>query len=71
MQVVKLNMTNINHQCPPGTTLRTELPRRLCGIGISRSTLLGACNPHSSSSYNHLFPDLTSQNIINMQPLKL
>ena len=43
MQVVKLNMTDINHQYPPGTTLRTELPRRLCGIGISRSTLLGAC----------------------------
>ena len=35
MQVVKLNMTNISHQCPPGTTLRTDLPRRLCGIGIN------------------------------------
>ena len=35
MQVVKLNMTNSSHQCPPGTTLRTDLPRRLCGIGIS------------------------------------
>ena len=35
MQVVKLNMTNSSHQCPPGTMLRTDLPRRLCGIGIS------------------------------------
>ena len=35
MQVVKLNMTNSSHQCPPGTTLRTDLPKRLCGIGIS------------------------------------
>ena len=33
MQVVKLDMRNSNHQCPPGTTLRTDLPRRLCGIG--------------------------------------
>ena len=32
MQVVKLDMTNSSHQCPPGTTLRTDLPRRLCGI---------------------------------------
>ena len=35
MQVVNLDMTNSSHQCPPGTTLRTDLPRRLCGIGIS------------------------------------
>ena len=35
MQVVKLDMTNSSHQCPPGTTLRTDLPSRLCGIGIS------------------------------------
>ena len=35
MQVVKLDMTNSSHQCPPGTTLRTDLPKRLCGIGIS------------------------------------
>ena len=35
MQVVKLDMTNSSHQCPPGTTLRTDLPRRLCGIGIN------------------------------------
>ena len=35
MQVVKLNMINISHQCPPGTTLRTDLPRYLCGIGIN------------------------------------
>ena len=24
-----------SHQCPLGTTLRTDLPRRPCGIGIS------------------------------------
>ena len=35
MQVVKLDMTNSSHQCPPGTTLRTDLPRRLCGSGTS------------------------------------
>ena len=35
MQVVNLDMTNIGHQCPPGTTLKTDLPKRLCGIGIS------------------------------------
>ena len=35
MQVVKLDMTNSSHQCPPGTRLRTDLPKRLCGIGIS------------------------------------
>jgi hypothetical protein len=35
MQVVNLDMTNTSHQCPPGTTLRTDLPKRLCGIGIS------------------------------------
>ena len=31
--MVKLDMTNSSHQCPPGTTLRTDLPKRLCGIG--------------------------------------
>ena len=35
MQVVKLDMTNNSHQCPPGTRLRTDLPKRLCGIGIN------------------------------------
>ena len=35
MQVVKLDMTNSSHQCPPGTRLRTGLPKRLCGIGIN------------------------------------
>ena len=35
MQVVKLDMTNSSHQCPPGTRLRTDLPKRVCGIGIS------------------------------------
>ena len=34
-QVVRLDMTNSSHQCPPDTTLRTNLPRRLCGIGIN------------------------------------
>ena len=33
MQVAKLDMTNSSHQCPPGTRLRTDLSRRLCGIG--------------------------------------
>ena len=32
MQVAKLNMTNSSHQCPPGTRLRTDLFRRVCGI---------------------------------------
>ena len=31
MQVVKLNMTNSSQQCPPGTRLRTDLTKRLCG----------------------------------------
>ena len=35
MQVVNLDMTNTTHQCPPGTTLRTDLPKRLCGISVS------------------------------------
>ena len=35
MQVVNLDMTNTSHQCPPGTTLKTNLPKCLCGIGIS------------------------------------
>ena len=34
MQVAKLDMTNTSHQCPPGTRLRTDLPKRLCGRGI-------------------------------------
>ena len=32
MQVAKLDMTNNSDQCPPGTRLRTDLPKRLCGI---------------------------------------
>ena len=37
MQVVKLDMTNSSHQCPPGTRLRTDLTsKRLCGINFSR-----------------------------------
>ena len=35
MQVVNLDMTNTSHQCPPGTTLRTDLPKRLCGSDLS------------------------------------
>ena len=35
MQVIKLNMTNSSHQCPTGTRLRTDLPKRLCGINFS------------------------------------
>ena len=33
--VVKMDMTNSSHQCPPGTRLRTDLPKCLRGIGIS------------------------------------
>ena len=32
---LSLLSTELDYQCPPGTTLRTDLPRRLCGIGIS------------------------------------
>ena len=35
MQVIKLNMTNSSHQCPTGTRLRTDLPKRLCGINFT------------------------------------
>ena len=35
MQVIKLNMTNSSHQCPSGTRLRTDLPKRLCGINFT------------------------------------
>ena len=35
MQVVKLNMTNSSHQCPHGTILRTDLPKRLCGSSLN------------------------------------
>ena len=34
MQVAKLDMTNSSHQCPPGTRLRTDLSKQLCGIGV-------------------------------------
>ena len=37
MQVAKLDMTNTSHQCPPGTRLRTDLPRRLCGKNSDNS----------------------------------
>ena len=30
MQVAKLDMTNSSHQCPPGTRLTQDLPKRLC-----------------------------------------
>ncbi len=35
IQVAKLNMTNNSHQCPPGTRLKTNLPRRLCGTDLN------------------------------------
>ena len=35
MQVVKLDLTNSSHQCPPGTRLRTDLPIRLCGNSLN------------------------------------
>ena len=34
MQVAKLDMTN-SHQCPPGTRLRADHSKRLCGIDIN------------------------------------
>ena len=34
MQVAKLDMTDSSEQCPPGTRLRTDLPKRLCGINF-------------------------------------
>ena len=37
MQVVKLNMTNTSHQCPPGTRLRTDLNKRVCGRGTDNA----------------------------------
>ena len=46
MQVAKLDMTNSSHQCPPGTRLRTELPKRLYGRAIS--------GPGCSSSIFHI-----------------
>ena len=36
MQVVKLDMTNSSHQCPPGTRERSDLPKRLCGNKLTR-----------------------------------
>ena len=35
MQVAKLDMTNSSHQCPPGMRLRTDLPKRVCGINLN------------------------------------
>ena len=35
MQVAKLDMTNSSHQCPPGTRLRTDVPKRLCGNSLT------------------------------------
>ena len=37
MQVAKLDMTNSSHQCPPGTRLRTDLPKRLRVCGRSQN----------------------------------
>ena len=44
MQVVNLDMTNTSHQCPPGTTLRTDLPKRLCGNGINLNYSVLGCS---------------------------
>ena len=35
IQVAKLDMTNSSHQCPPGTSLRADLPKRVCGINFT------------------------------------
>lgn len=37
MQVAKLDMTNASHQCPTGTRLRADLPKRVCGIDLDGS----------------------------------
>ena len=51
MQVAKLDMTNSSHLCPPGTRLRTDQAKRLCGIGIGGS----ACSSTTFTvSYTHL-----------------
>ena len=34
MQVAKLDMTNSSQQCPPGTRLRTNFPKRVCGVNF-------------------------------------
>ena len=41
MQVAKLDMTNSSHQCPLGTRLRTDLPKRLCANSF---TALASCS---------------------------
>ena len=55
-----MNMTNSSHQCPPGTTLRTDLPisKRLCGIGISDTGCsLTAFDTHGISIQSSLWED--------------
>ena len=32
--MAKLEMTNSSHQCPPGITLMTDLPRCLCRTSV-------------------------------------
>ena len=37
MKVVKLEMNNTSHTCPAGTTLGTDLPKRVCKSGKSEA----------------------------------
>ena len=48
MQVAKLDMTNSSHQCPPGTRLTQDLPKRLC----RNSNVTG---PGCSSTLFHVY----------------
>ena len=70
MQVAKLNMTNSSHQCPPGTTLRTDIleyNKTLCGnISNSPGCTLTTFNVHSIEykqvcgkiiAYQYISPD--------------
>ena len=70
MKVAKLNMTNSSHQCPPGTTLRTDIleyNKTLCGnISNSPGCTLTTFNVHSIEykqvcgkiiAYQYISPD--------------
>lgn len=47
MQVVKLNMTNTSHQCPPGTRLKTNVPKRVCGRTVNNGCSSSFFSVHS------------------------
>ena len=77
-QVIKLNMTNSSHQCPPGTRLRTDLSKRLCGInfsglgcssaifdvhGIEYTQVCGKIIAYQDASPNAFYPGRSNANI--------